>query len=113
MILNSNKTFCLLYHGSLPEDVNKLCSHQEIPKSFVSVSFSNLYYCELLQTSENHISLDYLQQVKQKDELKKSEKVEYYFTITLRWTIKTLLILIPVIVSIILAMQGMFNGILW
>ena len=70
-------------------------------------------YCELLQTSENHISLDYLQQVKQKDELKKSEKVEYYFTITLRWTIKTLLILIPVIVSIILAMQGMFNGILW
>lgn len=70
-------------------------------------------YCELLQTSENHIRLDYLRQVKQKGELSKSEKREYNFTITLRWTIKFLLILVPVVVSIILSMQGMFNGILW
>ena len=70
-------------------------------------------YCELLQTSENHIRLDYLRQVKQKGELSKSEKREYNFTITLRWTIKFLLILVPVVVSIILSTQGMFNGILW
>ena len=70
-------------------------------------------YCELLQTSENHINLDYLRQVKQKGELRTSEKIEYYWSLALRWFIKLLLVLIPVIVSFILASQGMFKGVLW
>lgn len=41
-------------------------------------------YCELLQTSENHINLNYLRQLKQKSELEGSEKAEYYFTMVVQ-----------------------------
>lgn len=70
-------------------------------------------YCELLQTSENHISLDYLKQMKQRGELKASENIEYLCALTVRGIIKLLLIFIPIIISVILASQGMFNSVLW
>ena len=78
-----------------------------------SLEYFSERYCELLQTSENHISLDYLQQMKQKGELKQTEKIEYYLIMSSRCIVKLLLVLVPVVVSIILAKQGMFDGILW
>lgn len=77
-------------------------------------NFVNHYtkYCELLQTSENHINLDNLRRVKQYGKFSCSQRVEYYFTMTLRWTVKIISIITPVAVTLWLAVLGVFNGML-
>lgn len=77
-------------------------------------NFVNHYtkYCELLQTSENHINLDNLRRIKQYGKFTCSQRSEYYFTMTLRWAGKTIAIITPVAVALWLAVLDVFNGIL-
>ena len=79
-----------------------------------TTNFANLYtkYCELLQTSENHINLDNLRRVKQNGKFSCSQRIEYYLTMTLRWTVKIIAIISPIAVTLWLALLGAFNGIL-
>ena len=79
-----------------------------------TTNFVNLYtkYCELLQTSENHINLDNLRRVKQNGKFSCSQIIEYYLTMTLRWTVKIIAIISPIAVTLWLALLGAFNGIL-
>lgn len=45
-------------------------------------NFTRYYekYCELLQTSENHINLDYLRQIKKERKMDIQEEIEYFVT---------------------------------
>ena len=45
--------------------------------------------------------------------LSQFENIEYLCALTVRGIIKLLLIFIPIIISVILASQGMFNSVLW
>ena len=77
-------------------------------------NFENHYtkYCELLQTSENHVNLDNIRRVKRTQKLSRSQWAEYILTMAFRWSVKIFLSILPVIIALWLFINGAFNGIL-
>lgn len=69
-------------------------------------------YCELLQTSENHVNLDNIRRVKRTKKLSRSQWIEYIFTMIFRWFVKIFLAILPVLVTLWLGFTGAFKGIL-
>lgn len=71
-------------------------------------------YCKLLQTSENHINLDYLKQKWHYDykHMNSSEKLEYIFILSYRIGFKVLLIAFPILVMVLMLVRGTLSGLL-
>lgn len=70
-------------------------------------------YCELLQTSENHINLDNIRRVKRNNNLSRSQWIEYSLTMIFRWSVKIILSIFPIIITLWLGITGAFKGILY
>lgn len=78
-----------------------------------SNSFPDLYqkYCKLLQTSENHLRIDYLTQKKEDKELSGIEKIEYWIFVAIKWLFRVFIIGFPIFITEIMIHQGAFDGI--
>ena len=100
------KTNYIALHGLL-FDIEHADSKNE------SYKFPELYqkYCKLLQTSENHIRIDYLTQKKDNKELLRVEKVEYWIYVTIKWIFRICIVGFPALVTGLMIYQGAFEGI--
>lgn len=70
-------------------------------------------YCKLLQTSENHITMDYLKAKYKNNGLVKMDFAYYWAIKVINFVVKTILILLPIVVLTIFFLKGVFVGILW
>lgn len=70
-------------------------------------------YCKLLQTSENHITMDYLKAKYKNGDLVKMDFAYYWAIKVTNFVVKTILILLPIVVMAIFFYKGIFVGVLW
>ena len=70
-------------------------------------------YCKLLQTSENHITMDYLKAKYKNGDLVKMDFAYYWAIKVTNFVVKTILILLPIVVMSIFFYKGIFVGVLW
>lgn len=68
-------------------------------------------YCKLLQTSENHIRIDYLTQKKESKELCGLDMVEYWIHFVSKWGFRIVIIGFPIMITMYMMLQGVFDGI--
>ena len=59
-------------------------------------------YCELLQTSENHSDLDYLRNKSSCEKLVWYERVRFYTELLFVYGLRTILVLLPIVITILL-----------
>jgi hypothetical protein len=82
----------LLYEIELAEARNDVTKLEEFMKR----------YCELLQTSENHSDLDYLRNKSSCEKLVWYERVRFYTELLFVYGLRTILVLLPIVITILL-----------